>query len=303
MKPVYSIIIPVYKNTEMVLRNLKHNAPFFKGCEVIIVDDASGNGLAKEVRNAFPDISVYENARNMGFGPTVNEGARHAQGEYLILLGSDVKLLEPFSKHHVKRFEDDKHLFAISFRQRERDGSSMGKNTIYFDKGMPGHNKTHDLLPGRNAWADGGSSIVRASMFRELGGFCDLYAPFYWEDVDLSYRAMKRGWYVEFEPDLFVEHHHESTIGSLFTKDHVRMISYRNQLLFTWSAITHVPYLVSHFLRLPWYVVRIGLRDRMFIRGLAMAVLKLPRVLVQRMRLQSKVSDVQIFSNFSSTRT
>ncbi len=298
MNKTFSIIIPVYKNTDMVVRNLKHNVPFFKGCEVIVVDDASDNGLAEKVRTAFPTITVLENKHNMGFGPTVNRGVSAAKGDYLVLLGSDVKLIEPLSLSYCTKFEKDPTLFALSFKQKERDGSSMGKNRIFFTKGMPGHAKTHDLQPGRNAWADGGSSIVRADMFKELGGFCDLYAPFYWEDVDLSYRAMKRGWHSEFDPSIFVEHHHESTIGSLFTKDHVRMISYRNQLLFTWSVLTYAPYLLSHVLWLAWYIIRIGTRDTAFLKGFVMAIMRLPAVFRQRHKLVSTISDKDIFTSF-----
>lgn len=299
MSHTFSIIIPVYKNTDMVVRNLKHNMPFFKGHEVIVVDDASGNDMVMKIREEFPAITVLENKHNLGFGPTVNRGASAAKGDFLVLLGSDVKLIEPLSQSYCARFEKEPSLFALSFKQKERDGSSMGKNRIFFSKGMPGHAKTHDLQPGRNAWADGGSSIVRTKMFRELCGFSDLYAPFYWEDVDLSYRAMKRGWYSYFEPDIFVEHHHESTIGSLFTKDFVRMISYRNQLLFTWSTLSYLPYIMSHVVWLGWYLIRIGLKDTAFVKGFVMALLRLPAVVKQRNMLVSEVSDKKIFTSFS----
>ncbi|PJE58197.1 MAG: glycosyltransferase family 2 protein, partial [Candidatus Portnoybacteria bacterium CG10_big_fil_rev_8_21_14_0_10_36_7] len=45
-----------------------------------------------------------------------------------------------------------------------------------------------------------------------LNGFDELYSPFYWEDIDLSYRAWKTGYTVLFDPQVLVEHHHETTI-------------------------------------------------------------------------------------------
>lgn len=300
--PHFSVVIPVYKNKEMVIRNLKHNQEFFKNCEVILVDDASGDGMTPDLQDLFPDMLVIENEENKGFGPTVNTGVLAAQAEYVILLGTDVRLTEPFAPSLIQRFEEQPDLFSLSFCQKERDGSSVGKNAIFFKRGLPTHSKTHDLSAGINAWADGGSSIVRKSMFHQLDGFNDIYAPFYWEDVDLSFRAYSRGWYVEFDPKLVVEHHHESTIGSLFSKKHVKTIAYRNQFLFTWSNITDRSLWMQHIMYLPYYLIRFALRgDGAFLKGFVMALSKMSRYSKDRERKieHQVVSDADIFARFT----
>jgi len=302
-QPLFSVVIPVYKNTEMVIRNLKHNKPFFKNCEVILVDDASGNDMVPQLKEHFPEMTIIENKVNKGFGPTVNAGVRVATADYLILLGSDVRLKEPFSATSIKEFETHPDLFALSFMQKERDGSSIGKNTLFFKKGMPHHRKIDDLHAGENAWADGGSSIVRKSMYEKLGGFNELFAPFYWEDIDLSYRAYSRGWYVMFDPKLFVEHHHESTIGSLFTKKHITTIAYRNHLLFTWLNITCLSLWIQHLMYLPYHLMLFVIRGECaFLNGFLKAFLLIPRVVRYRLDKQAYevVIDTAIFDRFTA---
>ena len=58
-------------------------------------------------------------------------------------------------------------------------------------------------------------------MWLKLGGMDTLYSPFYWEDIDLSYRAWKSGYQILYDPNIIVEHHHESTIAKYFDKKKV----------------------------------------------------------------------------------
>lgn len=296
-----SVVIPVYKKAEMVLKHLKHNRPFLSDFEVILVDDASGEDLADQMKEVFPEATVLENKLNMGFAPTVNRGIKAAHGEYIMLLGSDVKIMEEFPATMIDPFEQDPQLFALTFKQKERDGKAIGKNRIYFRKGLPNHEKTSDLEAGRTAWADGGASIMRASHLRELGGFNELYAPFYWEDNDLSYRAYSRGWHVNFEPGIFVEHHHESTIGTYYDRQRITAIAYRNQFIFTWSNITQAQLWVQHLLYVPYYLLVFGLKgDRALVKGFFNALSKLPAIMrVRGTKIaHEKISDSMIYSFF-----
>src|SRR5207249_955437 len=69
--------------------------------------------------------------------------------------------------------------------------------------------------PFYSMFASGGSAMFDRRRFLELGGFDPLFAPFYLEDVELSYRAWKRGLTVAYEPRSAVRHQFSSTIASL----------------------------------------------------------------------------------------
>ena len=89
----------------------------------------------------------------------------------------------------------------------------------------------------------------------QLGGMDPLYAPFYWEDVDLGYRAWKRGWRIIFDPRAHVVHDHEiSVIKHNFSQQHVQSIAQRNQLLFIWKNIHDTKMIRSHLLVLPKFI-------------------------------------------------
>ncbi len=282
-----SVIIPAYKNKKQLLENLAHNMPFLKGCEIIVLNDDPSESIAQDV-SAFPDIKLIENKKNLGFGATVNTGVHSASRPYIFLLNTDVKLFDDTFMRALKAFAKDDMLFGVSFAQKERDGAIIGKNRIYWKSGFIYHNKAGDLKKGLNGWAEGGSCILDKTKFLRLGGFDPLYAPFYWEDTDLSYRAWKCGYTVIFDPDIEVEHHHESTIGKYFKKNNIKIIDFRNQLIFIWKNITDRRLLLLHLFFLEIVIIKYTLKgDFSYIKGYIEALKKLPLIISHR-RSQTK---------------
>ncbi|MDA1317178.1 MAG: hypothetical protein O3B87_04095, partial [bacterium] len=200
----------------------------------------------------------------------------------------------------VSQFENDDHLFAISLKQKEKDGSYVGKNLIFWNDGFVQHSKADDMISGINGWAEGGASLVDVAKFRTLGGFDELYAPFYWEDIDLSYRAWKRGYSILFTSDIEVEHHHETTISKYFTRRDITSIAYRNQLIFIWKNISSLSLIVSHKFALLKRIIRSILTgDGAFLYGFFQATLRFPAILIKRMKVPHNLTDHEIFSQFT----
>lgn len=292
-----SVIIPVYKNIPAFIANLKHNMQFLKDCEIIIVNDDPSESLADKLKDV-PQIKLIENRWNLGFGRTVNAGVQNASSELIMLLNSDVKLLND-SFYSARSQFNDKTVFAVTFAQKEKDNQTVGKNKIYWEKGFVQHSEATDLRTGITAWAEGGSCIIDKKKFDELKGFDPIYSPFYWEDIDLSFRAWKKGYKVLFDENIMVEHHHESTIGVHFSKSKIQHIAYRNQLLFIWKNISDPWLMMSHIFYLKIMFFKSLLRgDLAFIQGYFSALQKLPSVIKKRKELQVKLSDHEVFTKF-----
>lgn len=231
-------IIPIFRNADMVIRNLRINLPLLKGTEVILIDDASLDGTAEKIAQEFPGLTIIENTKNMGFGRTVNKAITKASGEFLFLLNSDVVLKDTSFTKTLADFDNNPNLFAVCAMQKERDGKNIGRNSIYYKEGLIYHKRMGTLRKGINGWADGGSSVFRRTMVSKLGNFNELLSPFYFEDIELSYRAHKMGWDILFDPSFYVEHHHESTIGKYYTKEQITRIALKNQILASMCLFT-----------------------------------------------------------------
>lgn len=285
-----SAVIPVYKNKKLFLRMLENNIKYLKDVEIVVADDASAEGLKQDLKEKYPEVKVIVNEKNLGFSKTVNLAVKEATGEFILLLNSDVKLIDDSFKKAIGQLKKDKNLFAVSFVQIEKDKSLVGKNRLFFKRGLFHHQKADDLKRGFNAWAEGGASLIRKKYFDQLSGFDGIFTPFYWEDTDLSYRAYKRGWQVIFDPKIKVEHHHESTIGKFFDRSYIKIIAFRNQFFFIWKNLTDWSLFLSHLLWLPYNLVYFLLKgEKEFIVGFTKAIPYLDS-LIKKKKSESKKS-------------
>lgn len=289
-----SVVIPVYKNREQFSANIRHNLKYLDQCEIIVVNDDPSSSIKSFLPKG--NILLIENKKNLGFAGAVNTGVEKTRNRFVMLLNSDVLLNDTSYLKAVSIMENDKNLFAVSFAQSEKNGAVVGKNSIYWKDGFFQHRKADNLTAGINGWAEGGACIVDKEKFNSLGGFDTLFSPFYWEDVDLSYRAWANGFHVLFEPGIRVVHHHESTIKQYFSNRSIHQIAYRNQFIFIWKNISDRRLILSHILNLMLTLPVSFIKNRTLVRGFCLAFAKLPFILSKRRT--AKISDTFILKKF-----
>ncbi|MFH0773092.1 MAG: glycosyltransferase family 2 protein [bacterium] len=298
-----SVVIPHYKDKKRLYTNLQHNLPFLKDCEIIIVNDFPEISLKKEVGQLFPTVILIENERNRGFAGAASVGINHSKNPYVFLLNDDVVLKNDSFKTALKYFDKDISLFAVSFRQVEKNGNFVGRNTIYWAGGFFRHKKGNSDKNGVNGWAEGGAMMFEKKKYEIIQGFDELYAPFYWEDIDLSYRAWKVGYTIYFDSQVLVEHYHESTIATHFKKSYINTIAYRNQLITIWKNISDLQYMREHIVCLAKNCILSLFKGNCeFIKGFWMALLLLPQIMKKRDQQKKlwKKDDKELFEQFNS---
>jgi GT2 family glycosyltransferase len=165
---------------------------------------------------------------------------------------------------------------------------------------LPGAGQGSPMCKLYSMFAGGGSAMFDRDKFIEIGGFEDLLAPFYWEDVELSYRAWKRGYIVLYEPRARVRHAISSTIGRLDRRK-VRRIQQRNRLIFHWIHLQDRGLIVSHLLWIAVILLTAPLRLQAGMwASAADAIRVLPQVKARRREEKShaKLSDRDVFQIF-----
>lgn len=88
-----SVVIPVYNQESLIERAIR-SIPRRDDIEIIVVDDGSTDDTWNKlvtigIELNDPNFIVLHNRKNMGVGYTVNRGLDIADGEYIVLLGSD----------------------------------------------------------------------------------------------------------------------------------------------------------------------------------------------------------------------
>jgi len=297
-----SVVIPQYKGKEKLYKNLTVNLPYLKGCEVLVVNDYPDVPLTEEMAKLFPSVTVIENKYNLGFAGAVSVGIKTAKYPYIFLLNNDVVLKDDSYHSALTHFKEDENLFAVSFKQIEKNGGHVGRNKIYWSHGFFRHSKGDPGTHGINGWAEGGSMIFDKKKYDVIHGFDTSYSPFYWEDIDLSYRAWRAGYSIFFDTHIIVEHHHESTIATYFQKSRIDTIAYRNQLITIWKNISDFGYFGEHIFYLIKNLIVYPFKGELsFLKGFWMALLLLPQIIAKRNQQKNlwKKTDREIFQQFN----
>ncbi|WP_026841526.1 glycosyltransferase family 2 protein [Citrifermentans bremense] len=254
MVSAISIVIPNYNGESLLRANLPSIVAAMEHwggeSELIIVDDCSTDGSCAFIRDAFPMAKLIVNAVNAGFSKTCNVGMAAVRHPVAFCINSDVEVSVDFIAPLLKHF-DDADVFAVTPTiLAEREGRNQGVVVGLYGKGFlkGGFAPIGETHPVReNMYAVGACVAYRMEMFRTLGGYAEIYSPYLFEDVDLSYRAWKRGWKSLYDPATTVWHYSSATIGK--TKKNVkRTVYFRNRFLFHWINLTDGPFLFRHCL-------------------------------------------------------
>ncbi len=287
------VVIPNYNGLKLLEENLPRVIESVKGYKgsIIIVDDCSQESEFEALRDFVEkleskNIILLRNEKNLGFSSTVNRGVKESDATIVILLNTDVVPEEKFLDPIIKDFKEDQNLFGVGCMDKSIEGDKIvlrGRGMASFQRGLLLHWRG-DTDKTDTFWISGGSSAVRREFFEKLKGFDTLFNPFYWEDIDLSYRARKSGFNIKFEPASVVEHRHtEGSIKKHYSDFQIKTIAYRNQFIFVWKNITDVGFIVSALMWFPYHMLSSLLKfDIPMLLGMILAAIRLPDIIRKR---------------------
>lgn len=321
-KPRCSIIVLNYNGRDLldkyfpsVLDAVKYDGG---GHEAIIVDNGSADGSPEHIQKNFPSVRLIALPSNM-YMEGYNRGIKASRNEIVIVLNNDIKIEKDFLQPLLSHFRDPE-VFAVrptinmveGETIMERRGLQIGaqlKLGFIEYKEREAETEEERNSPHPTFCAPGGAGAFEKKRFLELNGFDELFAPFYWEDIDLCYRAWKRGWKIIYEPRSVLHHYTHTTIKRFYSSNYISLIARRNRYLLVWKNITDWVYLLQH---MAYTSLRLGL---FFLKGninpllsffYALKLLKHVRAKRKSEKKSARLSDREVFgilSHISRRRT
>ena len=237
--------------------------------QIILIDNGSDDDSVEFVRTEYPEVELVCHDTNHGFVEGYNLAWSAANRDIVILLNNDMVVDEGFLGPLLGGFEDPK-TFAVSSQiflantdaRRVETGLTGGSMEFGVIKVRHDEPEEHLSDPVPVLWAGGGSAAFDRRRLLELGGFDELFAPFYFEDTSLSYNAWKRGWNILLAPTSKVVHEHQGSTSRLMSPQTIARIQRRNQHLFVWSNVTDLGSTLASSLLLPINIARLALGSR-----------------------------------------
>lgn len=211
--PRISILLVLFNQAELTLACLRTIASEVQmPAEVVIVDNASSDRTVT-VLDRLDGARIVRNSENRHFVNAVNQAARLAQGEALLLLNNDACLREGTLDAAWSTLSAHLDAGAVGGPIVLPDGTLQEAGSIIWSDGTClGYGRGRD--PGAPEfqfvrevdYCSGAFLLVRRRAFEELGGLDPAFAPAYYEETDLCMRLRRAGWGVLYDPRAVVDH-------------------------------------------------------------------------------------------------
>jgi GT2 family glycosyltransferase len=257
-----AVVILNWNGSHLLQRFLPGIIACSADAEVIVADNASTDDSLEVLRKTFPSVRIIKNEGNIGYAGGYNTALGQVDADIFVLLNSDIEVTPGWIEPVVELFEHEPLLAAAqpkirAFKHRnhfEYAGASGG----FIDRfGYPFcRGRVFEVLEEDTGqyddvrevfWASGACLFVRASLFKDVGGFDESFFA-HMEEIDLCWRLKNQGFKVMVQPASVVYH----IGGGTLSKSNWRKtyLNFRNNLELIYKNIEDKYLLRSLFLRM-----------------------------------------------------
>jgi len=220
MSNIFLSIVIITYNSERFIRSCLKSiySQDYQGSELIIVDNGSSDNTVAIIKENYPQVVLIENKQNLGACKGRNQGIEIAKAGWILTLDCDTILREDFF-YNAKEFLNKPFSSKIGMIQPKI--FNIDKKTVYScGISLSGLRRFYDI--GKNQPDDGrfndykyifgactAAALYRRQMLEEIKedtGYFDERFFFLVEDVDLSWRAQKKGWRTLYCPEIVCYH-------------------------------------------------------------------------------------------------
>ncbi len=223
-RPALDVVIVAYRSRDCLsaaLAALARHAAL--PIDVVVVDNASGDGSLDALRREHPGARVVANERNAGFAVACNQGWRAATAPLVLFLNPDAEVRPGAVAAMAAPFEARADVGVVGPRTTNPDGTvqiSTGADLSLLTerrqrrlvRGVASRQRRAlaraDALHAREHepdWVSGSCLMIRRACLEAVGGFDEGFF-LYEEDADLCRRVRAAGWRVLFTPAAEVVH-------------------------------------------------------------------------------------------------
>ena len=242
--PLVSVVIPNKDHIDELdacIQSLLHTA-IYENLEIIVVENNSTDKATFQYYQKLQEqcgkvrIITWENVFN--YSQIINFGVAHAQGEYVLLLNNDTKVITSNFLQEMLGYLMRKDVGVVGAKLYFRDGLIQHAGIMVGPYGAVAHvHQNYSRIdegylaravrPGNFSAVTGACQLIRKSVFDKVNGYEEKLAVGF-NDVDFCLKVWQAGYRVVFTP--YAElYHYEFTSRGRETFDKAKMYRWKRE--------------------------------------------------------------------------
>ncbi len=195
-------------------------AQTYPSLETIVVCNPADESIRQRMHDAYPFMRLHLNPAALSYCDSVNLGISFCGGEFILCLNDDAVLDKNFVRNALEGFREGE-VGMVSGKILRSDGrtiDSAGLSRSLFrtakERGYGGRDKGQFEKAGYIFGVSGAAAFYRKEMLESVktgDEYFDSDFHFFYEDLDLAWRAQRLGWRAYYVPSALVYHERGAT--------------------------------------------------------------------------------------------
>ncbi|MDD5130584.1 MAG: glycosyltransferase family 2 protein [Candidatus Omnitrophica bacterium] len=184
--------------------------------EIIVIDNSCRPDFFQDMHNLYPSVKFYPSPENLFYAAALNKGIGFCRGDFVLCLNDDLVLDKDFIREALKGFLVDDRVGSVSGKILRSDGKTLDSTGLFLSVWRTAKERGYSQIDrgqfNRNGFvfgASGAAAFYRREMLesiKENGEYFDSDFGMFYEDLDLSWRAHRYGWWAYYLPAALAYH-------------------------------------------------------------------------------------------------
>lgn len=192
--------------------------------EIIVIDNSLKPDFRREILGNYPYLNLYSSSKNLSYCAALNKGIELAGGIFILCLNDDLILDNYFIEKALRGFMVDPKVGMVSGKILRYDRQTLDSTGLFLncwrtakERGYGIKDRGQFQKEGYIFGVNGAVAFYRKEMLeviKEEGNYFDPDFHFFYEDLDIAWRAKRNGWKGYYIPEAIAYHIRGGTLRS-----------------------------------------------------------------------------------------
>lgn len=190
--------------------------------EVIVIDNSLDLGFSRQIRSLYQGIKLYSSLQNLFYCQALNIGIEMAKGDFILCLNDDITLDKDFIKEALRGFRVNPEVGMVSGKILRQDKTTIDSAGLFLsyhrcakERGYGTRDKGQFEKQRYVFGVNGAAAFYRRTTLediKERDEYFDSRFHIFYEDLDVAWRAQRRGWKAYYIPSAVAYHVRGGTV-------------------------------------------------------------------------------------------